>query len=152
MASGKQAGLTIADVREQAAFSTGSEAAIKAVIEIYEMALDDRRVLFGSDTLMKIIADYPIEDIFKILSHKEEKFSQCIKIGEIVVTDYGENLIVTWVNRDRIHFDGIWNSGNLRGRTVSNVTLIDISAHKDPNYRPQDTYNIKLEQAKYDWE
>jgi hypothetical protein len=152
MASGKQAGLTIADVREQAAFSKGSEAAIKAILEIYEMALDDRKVLFGSNTLMTIIADYPIEDIFDILSHKEEKFSQCVKTGEIVVTDYGEKLIVTWVNQDRIHFDGIWDSGNLRGRTVSNVTLTDISAHKDSNYRPQDTYNIKLEQAKYEWE
>ena len=152
MASGKQAGLTIADVREQAAFSDGSEAAIKAVIEIYKMDLDNRKVLFGSDTLMKIITDYPIEDIFDILNHKEEKFSQCVKIGETVVTDYGENLIVTWVNRDRIHFDGIWNSGNLRGRTVSNVTLKDISAHKDSNYHPQDTYKIKLEQAKYEWE
>lgn len=151
MASGLQATVrTVNEVREQAAFSDGAEAAFRALREIYDMPTEERYFLFGGAGLPNLVHEQTPEYVFDILNHKDELLSQRLQVGDIVVNSNGNNIIVTWVDKDQMRFDGIWDDGPNRGRVLSNKTLKDLDAHKDTSYDKQDIYCLKVE--KYTWE
>lgn len=148
MATGIQ--LTVNEVREQAAFSDGAEAAFKALREIYDMPQNERYFLFGGAGLPNLVHEQTPEYVFDILNHKDELLAQRLQIGDVIHNSAGHNIIVTWVDKDQIHFDGIWDDGPKRGRTISNRTLKELNACKDINYDKQDIYCLNVD--KYTWE
>lgn len=151
MANGMQSTInSIAEVREQAAFSDGAEAAFKALREIYDMPMEERYFLFGGAGLPNIVHEQTPEYIFDVLNHKDELLAQRLQIGDVINGRFGHNIIVTWVDKDQIHFDGIWDDGPNRGRVLSNRTLKDLEAQKDTSYDKQDVYCLKVD--KYEWE
>ena len=131
-------------------FMKGAKAAFEALRTIYDMPPDERYFLFEGAGLPKLVHEQTPEYIFDILNHKDELLAKRLQIGDVVYNKEGYNIIVTWVDKDQIHFDGIWDDGPNRGRVVSNRTLKELDAHKDPSYEKEDIYCLKVE--KYEWE
>ena len=148
MASGIQT--TVSEIREQAAFSDGADAAFKALREIYDMPVETRNFLFGEAGLSSLVHKYTPDEIFTILNNKDSLLSQRLEVGDIVKNKMGNNIMVLWVAKDQIHFDGVWDDGPDRGRTISNKTLKELGVKKDTDYDKQDIYCLKVK--KYDWE
>lgn len=145
---------TINEIREQAAFSDGAEAAFKALKEIYDMEAEDRLLLFGGAGLPNLVHEKKPEEVFEILNNKDKILAQRVKVGEVVCGKdkfgHSYNVIITWVNSDKITFDGIIASGPDRGRTLSDATLEKDGLCHDGSYNLQDEYHIKTK--KYNWE
>lgn len=144
---------SISEIREEAAFLDGAEAAFKALKEIYDMKAEDRYLLFGGAGLPNIVHEQTPEYVFDILNRKEEILAQRVKVGEVVCgkDEFGNiyNVIITWVNSDQITFDGIIDSGPNRGRTISGATLEKNDLYHDDSYDLQNVYCIK---TKYNWD
>lgn len=145
---------SISEIREEAAFLDGAEAAFKALKEIYDMKAEDRVLLFGGAGLPHLVHEKNPEQVFEILNNKDKILAQRVKVGEVVCGkdkfDNIYNVIITWVNSDQITFDGIIDSGSNRGRTLSGVTLEKDGLYHDDSYDLQDLYCIQIK--KYSWD
>ena len=154
MTMGESIQKSISEIREQAAFFDGAEAAFKALKEIYDMKAEDRYLLFGGAGLPNLVHEKKPEQVFEILNNKDRILAQRVKVGEVVCgkDKFGNtyNVIVTWVNSDKITFDGIIDSGPNRGRTLSDVTLEKDGLYHDGDYDLQDVYCIQTQ--KFDWD
>lgn len=104
-------------------FSQGAEAAFAALRKIDDMSPDERMFLFNGAGIWHIVHEYKPDYIFDILDHKEELLAQRVAVGDTLVALNGYRVNVTWVAKDKIHFDGVWESGPLRGRTLQNSTM-----------------------------
>jgi len=131
-------------------FIKGAEAAFEALRTIHDMPPDERYFLFDGAGIPKIVHEQTPERVFDVLKNKEKLLAQRLHVGDVVTDENYHNVIVTWVSKDNIHFDGIYDDGPARGRTISNTTLQDLHAAKNENFEPQDVYCLQAEE--FNWE
>jgi hypothetical protein len=118
----------------------GATAAFKAVEEIVKMSDEQRLYLFDSTDLSIILRRYSAECILNIVKHKEELLSQRVKPGDVLKTKDGNKIVVLWVAKDQKHFDGVWDDGPQRGRTIMYETASELGAKKDIECKHMDCY------------
>ena len=112
-------------------FMEGARAAYRALREVHDMSEEDRLFLLEGKGLANLVCTTTPDYLFDILNHKEELFAQRMKVGDVIEDGAGNEYAITWVDKDRVHFDGVCIfDTNKRGRTIKYVTLKELGASK----------------------
>ena len=140
MAQGKQA------YNAEIEFRKGMAEAFEVMRQIYELPCEDMRTLFGESLPKLIVNKWTSDQIYDIMKNKKKILAQCVAPGD-VVSVLGNNIIITWVDKDRLHFDGIWDDGPRRGHVINNRTIEDLGAKKELEYDTQAVYCIHVDET-----
>lgn len=133
MASEQQ--LTIDEIRADNAYQDGMKDSIKALHDIYILGDDKREFLFGSKNFLTIIGRYTPKEMIDILNKKEQLLAQQVLLGDVIEGPLSCCYLITYVYKDKIHFDCISLDDNTYGHAIEATSLKELKAKRKEERR-----------------